>query len=201
MSVYYYKGAKILAPFTITSNEPMYDVDTVSLRKQRASQNVQRWELEFNTIGEPDTQVDMFLASVANMSQVETMVMPQLPTVDAKFTASTNTPQVGVAAAQDADLIVVQPVGVTGLIPKGTFLKFSNHGKIYVSTSDCDLSSAVPQMTIYPRLRTAVTISHTLRLGDQAVISYLTSIDNQAGITFTDGVLSNAGTITLHEAI
>ena len=41
---YYYKGAKILAPLTIKSNEPIYDTDTISLAKQRASQGAQRWE-------------------------------------------------------------------------------------------------------------------------------------------------------------
>ena len=47
---YYYEGYEILAPLTIASNEPMFDSDTVSLRKQRASQSAQRWELSFGIL-------------------------------------------------------------------------------------------------------------------------------------------------------
>ena len=56
MSVYYYNGAQILAPFTITSNEPMFDMTTISLKTQRASQGAQRWELSFDIIAENSNQ-------------------------------------------------------------------------------------------------------------------------------------------------
>ena len=88
MSVYYYNGAQILAPFTITSNEPMFDADTVSLKKQRATQNAQRWEMSFSTVGTPDTVQDMLISAVANNQSTSTMIMPQLPAVSDKFTES-----------------------------------------------------------------------------------------------------------------
>ena len=200
MSVYYYKGAKIMAPLTITSNEPMYDVDTVSLKKQRASQNVQRWELTFNTIGESHTQVDMFLAAVAEIDSADTMVMPQLPSVDAAKTVSADAIPVLVAGLQNASSLTLNGSGLTGIIPKGTFFKFANHGKIYVTTSEANLN-VNPVINFYPALRADVGIGVNLMVGAGAVISYYTSIDNQTGITFTDGVLSNAGTITLVEAL
>jgi hypothetical protein len=200
MSVYYYKGAKILAPFTITSNEPMYDVDTVSLKKQRASQNVQRWEISFNVIGEPDTQVDMFLAAVTGLENADTMVMPQMPSVDTAKTVSVDTIPVLVAGTANDTSLTLNGSGITGIIPKGTFFKFSNHGKVYVTTSEADLSGN-PVVNFYPALRENVAIAQNFLIGDGAVFSYYTNIDNQTGITFTDGVLSNSGTITLVEAL
>jgi len=201
MSVYYYKGARILAPLTILSNEPMFDVDTVSLKKQRASQNVQRWELSFGTVGEAETQVGIFLSSVTGIDEVNTMIMPQLPQVDALTTSSHTAHPIGVAASQDDSSITLQGAGTTGFMPKGTFFKFSNHGKIYVTTADADFDAGSPVVTFYPKLRAAVTTSHTLNRGSAALLSYYPDIDNMVGITFTDGVLSNAGTITVIEAL
>jgi hypothetical protein len=201
MSVYYYEGAKILAPLTILSNEPMFDVDTVSLKKQRASQNAQRWEISFNTIGESATQADMFLSSIKNLEQAKTMVIPQLPEVDNTITVSTSTPAIAGTSFTDDTSVSLQPSVASGIIPKGTFFKFSNQDKIYVTTNEVNLGSASPTVGFYPRLKLAVTSLNTLMLRDHAVLSYYTSIDNQSGITFSDGVLSNAGTITVIEAL
>jgi len=72
---YYYEGYEILAPLTIASNEPMFDADTVSLRKQRASQNAQRWELSFGIL--TTTPADALL-SIVDFDIAKTMPMPQL---------------------------------------------------------------------------------------------------------------------------
>jgi len=79
--MYYFKGAKILAPLSITSNEPVFDVDTISLSKQRASQGAQRWELSFKTVSSGATEADIFVGMVTGISSAETMIMPQLPSV------------------------------------------------------------------------------------------------------------------------
>ena len=79
MAVYYYNGAQILAPFSIYSNEPHFDMTTISLKTQRASQSHQRWELSFNTTLEESNQVDMLLAAIDEIDTTATMTMPQLP--------------------------------------------------------------------------------------------------------------------------
>jgi hypothetical protein len=76
---YYYEGYEILAPLTITSNEPMFDVDTVSLRKQRASQNAQRWELSFDILTKNPADA---LLSIVGFDIAKTMTMPQLNDVN-----------------------------------------------------------------------------------------------------------------------
>ena len=202
MSVYYYKGAQILAPFTIRSNEPMFDVDTISLKKERASQGAQRWELEFGTVGVSDTMQDMLIASVTDQSAAQTMFMPQLTAVDEKSSISSNTIDIAASASVGATSVSLTASGKTGTLPKGSFIKFSNSNKMYMTTTDVNLDGNTSEsVSIYPELRVALTTANTLRNGDLAVLSYYKSIDNQSGITFTDGVLSNSGTISLIEAL
>ena len=76
---YYYEGYEILAPLTIASNEPMFDADTVSLRKQRASQNAQRWELSFGILTADPADA---LLSIVGFDIAKTMTMPQLNDVN-----------------------------------------------------------------------------------------------------------------------
>ena len=201
MSVYYYEGAKILAPLTITSNEPMFDVDTVSLKKQRASQNAQRWEVSFNTIAEPDTQVDLFISSVDNLDVVSTMVMPQLPKVDELNTLTNTSTAVSGSFSAGVSGVTLSAAITTGLLPKGSFINFSNHSKVYVTTSDTTFTSGTADVSIYPSLRASIDSTHIMRTTSECLFTYLRSIDQQTGITFTDGVLSNVGTIDLIEAL
>ena len=87
-----------------------------------------------------------------------------------------------------------------GLLPKGAFFKFSNHDKIYVTTSDTTISGATT-VDFYPKLRMDVGILHAFQCKELALLSFYRDIGNQTGITFTDGVLSNAGTISVIEAL
>jgi hypothetical protein len=103
---YYYEGYQILAPLTIASNEPMFDADTVSLRKQRSSQNAQRWELSFSILTQDPADA---LASIVDFDVAKTMTMPQLNDVNDKLT--------------------------TVNYPKGAFVTGSNN-KVYMVKSD-----------------------------------------------------------------
>ena len=76
---YYYEGYEILAPLTITSNEPVFDADTISLRKQRATQNAQRWELSFSVTTLSPASL---LTSITDFDTAKTMTMPQLNDVN-----------------------------------------------------------------------------------------------------------------------
>ena len=110
MATYYFDGAKILAPFTVRSNEPMFDVDTVSLKKQRASQNVQRWELSFNILTTKETEVDSLVNTVQNMDTTSTMVMPQLPSV-ANLSTITGSPTLQSVAGAGSTTVYDQVLG------------------------------------------------------------------------------------------
>jgi len=196
MANYYYKGSLIVTPFTILSNEPFFDMTTVSLKTQRASQDHQRWELNFVTVDTPDTEVDTLLGAITGLDSSETMIMPQLPSVDKARTTSGDMTITAITSSGATSV----PIGNNNgnLLPKGSFIKFSNHDKIYITTAD-RLSNGV--VNIYPALRQSLTTSHTCKTGSDVILTYFRSIDNATGITFTDGVLSNVGSITLVEAI
>jgi len=260
---YYFKGAKILAPLTVASNEPVYEVDTVSLSKQRASQGAQRWELAFKTVSSGETEADMLVGVITGLSTATTMTMPQIPSVVAGNTAGVSLViNAGVAAGLSSVIIASD-----GIIKKGSFIKFSNHDKVYMVTADVaaigtltgsidatastsvvgvgtafttelvvgdsilvtgetrtvatitddtnltvtsaftdTLNDTSPEkvgsnVAIYPSLRTAVAITDTLKTGSSAVLTYYRDIDSLTGLTFSDGLLSSAGTISVIEAI
>lgn len=200
---YFYKGAEILAPITIASNEPHFDMTTVSLKTQRASQDHQRWELSFNVLSDKDKAAELFLSTIVNFDTSDTMIMPQLVKEGNNNTLTNlNLNIVGNASAGTSAIFINNSNNITGALPKGSFVKFNNHSKIYITTSDLNLSGTVNQtLNIYPKLLYSVSNSNTLQTGGNCVISYFKSIDNQMGITYTDGILSNIGTVNLIEAL
>jgi len=103
---YYFEGYEIVTPFSISSNEPMFDADTISLKKQRASQGAQRWEMSFNIV--TTTPADALL-SIIDFDSVQSMTMPQLNDVNDRLT--------------------------TVNYPKGAFVTGSNN-KVYMVKSD-----------------------------------------------------------------
>ena len=200
---YFYQGAEILAPITIASNEPHFDMTTVSLKTQRASQDHQRWELSFNVLSDQDKAAELFLSTIVNFDTSDTMIMPQLVKE-----ANTNTLNnltlnlAAIATAGSSSILVNNASNVTGKLPKGSFIKFNNHSKVYITTSSLDfIGTADRTLNIYPNLLSSLAINNTIKTGDDCVISYFKSIDNQMGITYTDGILSNIGTVNLIEAL
>jgi len=85
---YYYEGYEILTPLTIASNEPMFDIDTISLQKQRSSQGVQRWELSFGVLTQDPAAA---LTSIVDFDVAKTMTMPQLNDVNDRLPIAATT--------------------------------------------------------------------------------------------------------------
>ena len=192
---YYFKGAKILAPLSITSNEPVYDIDTVSLSKQRATQGAQRWEVAFTTATSDATEADMLVGVIDGITSAETMVMPQLPSVARLNTAGVSLVISANASGGASTVTVVSD----GIISKGSFIKFSNHDKVYLVTAD--VAAGTVPVSIYPSLRSAVTTAHTMNTGVSVSLRYYRDVSNLRGLTFTDGILSSTGAVNLVEAL
>jgi len=211
MSTYYYKGSPILAPLTIESNQPIFVSDTVSLKQIRTAMNAQRWEVSFDTATN-DNAVELLLASCDGQANVATMIMPQLKEVDDAYTADgdyvvNNGPLLfsdGITAAGSTTITIHRLEGV-GFVPKGSFIKFANHTKIYLLKTAINLDTMLLTDTvdieIYPSLRVAVPDSAQIKLGAEVLISYFPSIDNAKGITYQDGILASPGTTTIIEAL
>ena len=202
MAVYYYKNSQILAPVSIVSNEPMFDMTTVSLKTRRASQGHQRWELSFNIQPTDNNIEDALLAGVDNLNS-ETMIMPQMASVLDRFSFSGAATLSTTASANSTTVAITDNTTSSGTIPKGYFIKFNTSDKIYIVTSDATFGSSNTEVSvnIYPKLTQAISSGSQLLTGNSVVFSYYKDINNQTGITFTDGVLANPGTITLLEAI
>jgi hypothetical protein len=203
MSVYYYQGAPIVAPFTIVSNEPMFDAETVSLKKQRATQGAQRWEMSFTTVPTETAVGGSFVDSLKDFHLPDSMVMPQLKQVLESYTFSGSVNTLNSSAAGDITVDLNNTSGgQSGIIPKGYFVKFANHDKVYVVTEDVNLSGSTNRaMKIYPALTESVGSNVNLKVENNCTFVFFRSIDSQRGITFSDGILATSGTINLEEAI
>ena len=161
---YYFEGYEIVAPLSIASNEPMFDADTISLKKQRSSQGAQRWELSFNIV--TTTPADALL-TIVDFDTVQTMTMPQLKEVNDRLS--------------------------TVNYPKGAFVTGSNN-KVYMIKSD---ASSVVDSNLYPTPPSGLTYSTVAN----ATIRYYRDVSDLRGITFSDGILANPGTINIIEAL
>jgi hypothetical protein len=200
MTVYYFEGSPIVAPLTIESNEPVFSVDSINLKQQRASQGVQRWELSFQ-IQTKDIEEDYFVAMVSQANLARTMVMPQLNSVVKKVTVTNAAVTNSTNAAATS---VVMNFNQVGFLPKGTFIKFSNHSKIYAVTSNINTVVGTISVPIYPSLRTATPINTVVyHVGSETkpVLSYFRDLETLQGITYEDGVLVNPGTVKIIEAL
>lgn len=202
MATYFYHGAQILAPFTIISNSPTYDADTVSLKKLRSTQGHQRWELSFEVVAN-DNAADLLLASVENLNTAATMIMPQIREVEDLNTLSGNLVVPTETSANSATVVVTNTFSTLGILKKGTFIKFSNHGKIYLLSQDLDMAGAsgTKTLNVFPKLQKTVSATSTVQYGSACMLSYFREVTNLQGLSFSDGVLSNVGSIQLIEAV
>ena len=202
MTTYYYNGAQILAPLSIVSNTPTYEADTVSLKKLRASQGHQRWELSFNAMAN-DNAADLLLSSVENLAIADTMVMPQLKEVEEANTILGELLVTEITPANSGVVKINNTAATGGVLKKGSFIKFSNHDKVYVVSQDLSMQgfSGTVDLNIFPKLKKAMAADTEVKYGSECMITYFRKIENMQGIKFSDGILSDLGTIELVEAI
>jgi len=189
--VYYFEGSQILAPLRITSNSPVYEAETVSLKRVRASQEAQRWEMSFEVLT-ADNAVDLLIAGITDPHISKTMVMPQIEETSA-FTVSLVVNGAGGVAG--ASSIVMNGAGT---LAKGRFITFSDHAKVYIVTADTVISNGV-SLPLFPALRSSVAAGTVLNISPS--ISYHRDNSDIQGITFQDGVLASPGSISIVEAL
>ena len=198
MATYQFLGQDIVAPFRVNSNEPVFAADSVSLKHRRVAQGSQRWELEFGVVMQD--AASFFADMVSDFDSEITMTMPQLNVRGETISSGTCTSAV-VAASTTAAGSTSVPLGSTnGTISKGRFVKFANHNKIYLVTGEFPGSGSI---SIYPKLTQEVPATTALLYKDSDAITFrgYRDVTNVNGITYTDGVLSEAGNINLIEAL
>jgi hypothetical protein len=185
--------AQFTAPLTIRSNQPVFVSDTLSLKRFISRRSAQRWEIDAGL--EPlttDAQDLMVNLVTKGYSETVTVIVPQNYGV-IKARTATGTPVVsGVAGASQ----VVISSGLSGLIPKGTFVKFSNHSKVYMTTSNL-VGNGV--LTLFPALVSNVTGNMTYN--DNVQMQCLYDTDVVTGMVYSDGILMDTGQIKLLEKL
>ena len=203
MTVYYFSGSPIVAPVTFNSNVVLLSSDTASLKQQRRTTDAQRWELSFGLVSNGG-EADIFLGAVAGLATASTMTMPQLLSVDKRITA-TGQLTVAANALKGASSVQVTGSPVAKLVPKGSFITFSNHTKVYVTTADYTTSATAGPLPIFPNLRVDLTATTTLVNHPGSTVKpqlrYFRSVDTLKGITYSDGVLVDVGTVSVIEAL
>jgi hypothetical protein len=180
-----------VAPLSITSNQPAYVQDMLSLRRVTGSQNVQRWEIEANV--HPENGTTGFLVhSVKNGAYTPIYVrMPQVP----NLTTSADGIVVNGTASIGASTLNI--TGASAMVP-GEFIKFANHSKVYMVT---DAGAASANVGIAPPLVSALTNGVAIKTGGNVTLTALYEKDVALGIKFTDGILSDNGSVKLVEAL
>jgi hypothetical protein len=187
--------AAFVAPLTVKSNQPIFSADTLSLHRKVSRRTAQRWEIETNLMPLTLTANDLFVNFVVNgHSEPMYVLIPQNMGVIKRRTSTAIVSATGAVGAS-----VVGISGHNGLVPKGTFIKFANHDKVYMTTTDAvALDSTVG---IYPTLRTTLTGGQTMSYLDDVIMKGLYDIDVISGMVFTDGILMDNGTIKIIEKL
>lgn len=199
MTVYYYNGNPISAPITFHSNHPVTENDTISLKRDRVRQKAQRWELTFNVVAS-ESQAQAIIDEVTRDDATQTMIMPQLPEVLRDRNASGSFRTNGTTSA-NATTIPVSINTFSGTLPAGSFIKFGGADKIYMLKETVTSGSFPASIEIYPGLVEDIPSARAVLYGENCTLSYTRDVSQTRGLTFSDGILANAGSVTVIEAL
>lgn len=201
MPTYQFQGSNIVAPITIESEEPFTEATSLSLKTARYRGGAQRWALSFRTVP-GDSEVDKMMSVIRGDLTGGSMVMPQIQSAADRITVTDESINMNARSAGSSFILTAQSNQANRLIPKGYFVKMSNHNKIYVVRSDGTIgSNGVLGLEIYPNLVEDVPSGTTLQTGTLATINYHVDADTLRGIRYTDGILSDTGTIRIFERL
>jgi hypothetical protein len=201
MTVYYYEGSPIAAPFAIESGRLILSSSSASLKTFTRTMNSQRWEISFNIVANSGIE-DVFVGMLDDQYTINTMVMPQLEASEKRTTATVD-PTVATSGVAGESAVAMTSSEDGATIAKGSFVKFSTHDKLYMVTSDATTGAAFT-LTIHPSLQRPVASGSSLSHPGSAskpVLSYRRDAGATTGVTFTDGVMVDQGSIRLVEAV
>lgn len=184
--------ARFTAPMTVRSNHPIFMSDTLSLKRDVTRRNAQRWEIETSVEPLTRTANDLFVNFVTKgYGNTVTVKVPQNIGVIRTRTSVSSPSAVG---SRGTSFVTV--TNNSGFIPKGTFIQFSDHTKVYMTTSDLTNNGV---LNIYPFLRK--NLNTTFKHRDDIFMPCLYDTDTVSGMVFTDGILMDNGTIKLIERV
>jgi len=187
--------AEFVAPMDFVSNQPVLSGDALSLKRTIHVSPAQRWELETNLSPKTWDANRLFVLFTVNgrHKKYQLRVPQNTGVIAARNSFSTIHTCTGAAGAQSLSIS-----NWSGLAPAGTFIKFSNHAKIYMLTDD--LSPGASSVGIYPGLFEAVSGTTFVHRDDVEMEAWLDT-DNVRGMRFKDGIMMDIGTVKFVEAL
>lgn len=179
-----------VAPIMIYSNQPSYVQDMMSLKRRASSQNVQRWEIEANLNPTNDSPAYLIHSTTFGHHGTFHVRMPQV----ANLQVSTNNDIVTSAAfSQGTDTL-----NLSNNLVAGEFINFEGYDKVYLVIGE---GTAGVGVRITPRLFEDIPINTKVIVGKKVTMIARYDTNTRIGITYTDGVLSDPGSVKLIEAL
>jgi hypothetical protein len=186
--------AEFVAPMTVRSNRKKFQSDTMSLKRKTSRRPSQRWEIETNLMPLTHTANDLFVNFVTcDTTELMQMIMPQNIGVIRRRTSTSACTATGVYGALTVDV-----AGHNGLIPKGCFVRFANHSKVYMTRNNLNIGDV--ELGIYPNLRMDVT-GVAMAYLDDVIMDSLYDDDTIIGMSFKDGILMDNGVVKILEKL
>jgi hypothetical protein len=188
--------AVFAAPVAVRSNVPVTPSDSLSLLRRTRSVAAQRWEISAGIVPMSDGGHKLMKSLVTKGTHSPTEVLvPQSVGVILRRTGSLS--KVLLTDGGLAGESQVSAPAYSGFMPRGTFLRFGNHSKVYVTLSDFDGSGAV---SVFPPLRADLAETYMYH-GDDVVMECFYDRDTVQGMRYTDGILMDPGELVLVESI
>jgi len=186
--------ARFVAPIRLISNKPAFVTDTVSLKRQVSSRAAQRWEIVAGLEPLAEGANELFVNMVtAGIEQTVDIILPQnYGAIRARTHAQ------GQLAIGSQGATQVTFSSNTGKMPKGTMIRFDNHQKIYMTTSEREGSGVV---NIYPPLLLAVPSSTPVYSHDNVIMRCFYDTDTVSGMSYSDGILMDVASLKLVEQL
>lgn len=181
-------------PLKIISNQPAFVADTMSLKRKVNSQNVQRWEIETEIVPENNSANFLIHSVKHGFTDVFRLRMPQVFT----FTKIKQNLALTLTSTKFIGSSVIDITGVGSVDLTGQFINFQGDSKVYLITSKGDMGAGIE---IEPPLLKSIASNSTITYGDKTTMLARYDTDNQAGITYTDGILSSPGVVRYVEAL
>jgi len=186
--------AQFVAPMTVRSNQPVFVADTLSLKRSTKKRGAQRWEIETHLMPLVHTANELFVDLITKGHTAPTQIItPQNYGVIKRRTS--NSPSVTATGNKHASIITI--ASNSGLIPKGTFIRFSVNSKVYITTEDITGNG---QVGIYPALQADLSAS-SMTHQDDVIMNCYYDLDVLSGMVYTDGIVMDSGAVKLVEAL
>jgi hypothetical protein len=197
--------ASFVVPLTVKSNQPVFVSDTLSLKRAIQRRSSQRWEIETRLSPLKESANDLMVNFITKgFDTIHQIIVPQNYAVFTKTTAAglVQTDSVNRVAGVNQLAIAMTAINAGKLIPKGAFIKFANHSKIYMVIENCSMSaSQVTALKIFPQLRQAVPAGTLITYSDDVRMSVRYDTEVVTGMVYEDGLLMDNGVIKLIEAL